>query len=81
MSEAPAQPSPVEIQRLTAWKLVREVFAGVGIVLGLALLWGLETVRNGYFLLLERLNLRPRARRGSAFPPGRPRKRRLKRTG
>jgi hypothetical protein len=33
-------------------------------------------VRNAYFRLLDRLNLKPRRRRASAFPPGRPKKHR-----
>jgi hypothetical protein len=42
---------------------------------GLTLLWGLEIVRDSYFRLLDRLNLRPRPKRASAFPPGQPKKR------
>jgi hypothetical protein len=42
----------------------------------MALLWGLELIRNSYFRMLDRFNVRPRHKRASAFPPGQPRKRR-----
>ena len=51
-----------------------EVITGIAITVGLALLWGLEGLRNAFFRLLDRMNLKPWARQGSAFPPGRPRK-------
>ncbi|HVB80729.1 MAG TPA: hypothetical protein VNE82_12385 [Candidatus Binataceae bacterium] len=52
------------------------VLYGIGVSLGLALLWMMEVVRNAYFRALDRLNVRPRRRRSaSAFPPGQPRKR------
>jgi hypothetical protein len=54
---------------------LRQVLYGVGATLGLAILWGLEVVRDAYFRLLDRLNVKPRRRRGSAFPPGQPRRR------
>jgi hypothetical protein len=64
-----------EIEQLTAASHAREILRGVGVVLGLALLWGLEIVRNTWFHTLDRLNIKPRrARRASAYPPGRPRK-------
>ena len=51
------------------------VLYGIGVSLGLALLWFMEVLRNAYFRALDRLNIKPR-RRGpaSAFPPGQPRK-------
>ena len=51
------------------------ILYGVGVSLGLALLWFMEVWRNAYFRALDRLNIKPR-RRGiaSAFPPGQPRK-------
>jgi hypothetical protein len=51
------------------------VLYGIGVSLGLALLWFMEVWRNAYFRALDRLNIKPR-RRGtaSAFPPGQPRK-------
>jgi hypothetical protein len=52
------------------------VLYGVGVSLGLALLWFMEVARNIYFRALDRLNIKPRRRRAaSAFPPGQPRKR------
>lgn len=65
----------VRIQPLRGMPLVTEIVGGVGRALGLTLLWGLEIVRDSYFRLLDRLNVRPRHRRASAFPPGRPKKR------
>ena len=54
--------------------LVKEILAGIGIASGLALLWAFEAMRDRYFRLLGRLNVRPRSHRGSAFPAGRARK-------
>jgi len=66
-----------EVERLGAAGYFRQLIWGFGTLFGLALLWVLEIVRNNYFRLLDRLNVRPRRRRSvSAFPPGRPRKRR-----
>jgi len=40
------------------------------------LLWSLEAVRNAFFRVLDRLNIKARPnRRASAFPPGSPRRR------
>lgn len=51
------------------------VLYGIGVSLGLALLWFMEVVRNIFFNLLDRLNVKPRrGGRASAFPPGQPRK-------
>lgn len=65
----------VRIQPLRGMPLFTEIAGGVGRALGLTLLWGLEIVRDAYFRLLDRLNIRPRHRRASAFPPGKPKKR------
>jgi hypothetical protein len=65
----------VEVEPLRGAELVKEVAGGVGRALGLTLLWGLEIVRDAYFNVLDRLNVRPRHKRASAFPPGRPKKR------
>ncbi len=52
-----------------------ELLHGIGVMLGLGLLWSLEAVRNLYFAVLDRLNVKARAnRRASAFPPGSPRR-------
>ena len=64
-----------QIQPLRGARLVGEVAGGVGRTLGLTLFWGLEIVRDSYFRLLDRLNVRPRRKRASAFPPGQPKKR------
>jgi hypothetical protein len=62
-------------ERLGKVAFVADVLKGIGIMLGLALLWLLESVRNVFFRALDRLNIRPRPRRASAFPPGSLRKR------
>ncbi len=54
---------------------VLELVKGTGVMLGLALLWLLESARNVFFRILDRLNVKPGSRRASAFPPGRPRRR------
>jgi len=63
------------IQPLRGLALLKEVAGAVGRALGLTLFWGLEIVRDWYFRLLDRLNVRPRRKRASAFPPGQPKKR------
>jgi hypothetical protein len=68
-------PVEVRVTPLSRGELVKEVAGGVGRALGLTLFWGLEIVRDAYFRLLDRLNVRPRRKRASAFPPGQPRKR------
>jgi hypothetical protein len=66
----------VNIEPLSGLPLILEVAGGVGRTLGLTLLWGLEIVRDSYFRQLDRLNIRPRHKRASAFPPGEPKKQR-----
>jgi hypothetical protein len=66
----------VRIAPLRGLPLVLEVVGGVGRALGLTLLWGLEIARDAYFRQLDRLNVRPRHKRASAFPPGQPKKQR-----
>lgn len=66
---------PLEIEKLGPGATILEIFSGVGIALGLSLLWVLEAIRNRFFRTLDRMNVRSRPRRASAFPPGRPRKR------
>jgi hypothetical protein len=63
-----------EVDRLGWRQGLIEIITGIAITVGLALLWGLERIRNAFFGLLDRMNLKPTGRRGSAFPPGRPRK-------
>lgn len=67
---------PLEPQPLSKTTFVLEVFQGIGVMLGLGLLWMLESVRNVVFRLLDRWNFKPRPpRKASAFPPGSPRRR------
>jgi hypothetical protein len=68
-------PVEVRVTPLTGRELVTEVAGGVGRALGLTLFWGLEIIRDAYFRVLDRLNVKPRHKRASAFPPGQPRKR------
>jgi hypothetical protein len=65
---------PLEIEQLSTKDMIRQIMHGVGTALGLALLWTLEGVRDVFFHLFDRMNLRPRPKRASAFPPGRPRR-------
>ena len=70
-------PEPYTPLALSKWGVIRSIFYGVGVSLGLSLLWFMEVVRNFYFRALDRLNIKIFWRRaGSAFPPGKPRKRR-----
>ena len=64
-----------EMVRLTPIEVAVEILHGLGITLGLSLLWMMEAVRDRVFRLLDRANIRPRTRPASAFPPGQPRKR------
>jgi hypothetical protein len=66
----------VRIEPLRGLPLSMEIVGGIGRSLGLTLLWGLEIVRDAYFRQLDRLNVRPRHKRASAFPPGQPKKQR-----
>jgi len=67
----------IEIKGLGFFGHLKEVVIGVLTSLGLGILWLFEIIRDDYFGLLDRLNIKPRRRtRASAFPPGRPRKRR-----
>lgn len=64
-------------QPLGRGEFVVELLEGIAIAAGLCLLWVMEVVRDSYFHLLDRLNLKPRKlTRASAFPPGKPRRRR-----
>jgi hypothetical protein len=69
-------PVEVRIEPLRGLPLVVEILGGIGRSLGLTLLWGLEIIRDAYFRQLDRLNVRPRHKRASAFPPGQPKKQR-----
>lgn len=63
-----------ELIRLKPFEIAGEVLHGVGITLGLGLLWIMEAVRDRVFRLLDRINIRSHTRPASAFPPGQPRK-------
>ena len=63
-----------EIMRLKPIEVAFEILHGIGIALGLSVLWMMEAVRDRVFRLLDRANIRPRTRPASAFPPGQPRK-------
>ncbi len=76
METGPEQPTTrVQITPLTGADFAKEVARGIGVSAGMALLWGLEIVRNAYFRTLDRFNVPARRKRASAFPPGQPRKR------
>ena len=61
----------VEPKQFTTGQFLSQMLQGIGIALGLGLLGVMENVRNVYFRLLDRLNVKPhRHRRVSAFPPG-----------
>lgn len=67
---------PFEPDRLSRGEYISQVLSGVGVALGLALLWLMEIARDAFFALLDRLNFKPRRRtNASAFPPERPGKR------
>jgi hypothetical protein len=76
MQETPEQKQlPFDSEQLGIGGFFSELLQGIGKMLGLGLLWGLEEVRNVYFGILDRLNVKARPRRRvSAFPPGSPRR-------
>jgi hypothetical protein len=61
---------PLTLDKLPTRSVIVEVLYGIAIMSGLALLWGLESIRNAFFRLLDKMNIRPRSGRASAFPPG-----------
>ena len=62
---------PLEIEQLTRGDHAFQILCGVLISSGLLLLWTMETARNYFFRVLDRLHITPRRRtRGSAFPAG-----------
>ncbi|HUY18220.1 MAG TPA: hypothetical protein VMV15_03245 [Candidatus Binataceae bacterium] len=75
MAEQETDFTPERISRL---EFLNQIMQGLLIALGLGMLWMMESVRNGFFGLLDRFNLKPRGRKASAFPPGRPRRRVVK---
>lgn len=75
--EDPVIEEAVVVNQLSTAGFLFYILHGLGVSLGLCLLWALEAVRNGCFRLLDRMNLKARTRKASAFPPGQPRKRPL----
>jgi hypothetical protein len=77
MQENPEQKQlPLDAEQLGVGGYFLELLHGIGVMLGLALLWSLEAVRNVFFRILDRFNVKARPhRRVSAFPPGSPRRR------
>jgi hypothetical protein len=75
--EAPIVESAPVVRPLSTLGFLFYILHGVGVTLGLCLFWGLEVVRNSFFRLLDRMNIKARVRKASAFPPGQPRKRPL----
>jgi hypothetical protein len=74
-SETPASessaPRPLEVEQLPTRDYFRQIMHGIGISSGLALLWVMETFRDLFFRLLDRLHIPARKHRhGVAFPPG-----------
>jgi hypothetical protein len=66
---------PLEMEQLGVKGYLIEVIHGVGVMAGLGLLWSLEAVRNSFFRVLDRLNIKAKPnQRASAFPPGSPRR-------
>ncbi|HUO06396.1 MAG TPA: hypothetical protein VMU16_14450 [Candidatus Binataceae bacterium] len=63
---------PVRVVELTTPEFIWEVVRGIGVTIGLLILWALEVVRNVWFKMLDFLNLKPAHKRASAFPPGEP---------
>ena len=78
MSEPSEQKNlPVDLQHMGPVDFLHQVIHGVGVVLGLGLLWSLESIRNVFFRQLDRFNVKSHPpRKVSAFPPGSPRRRR-----
>ena len=75
--ETPVIEVPLVVKQLSTWGFLFYILHGVGVSLGLCLLWVMEAVRNRWFWLLDRLNIKARTRKASAFPPGQARKRPL----
>ena len=73
-TDAPIVEKPLVVEPLSRLGFLLYVLHGAGVALGLCLLWALEAVRNNIFRLLDRMNIKARVRKASAFPPGQPRK-------
>ncbi len=73
----PITEEPLVVKNISTAGFLFYILHGVGVSLGLCLLWGLEATRNSAFRVLDRMNIKARTRKASAFPPGQPRKRQL----
>jgi hypothetical protein len=79
-SNAVADPiveEPLVVKKISTLGFLFYILHGIGVSLGLCILWGLEAARNSTFRVLDGMNLKARTRKASPFPPGQPRKRTL----
>ncbi len=75
-TEQQKQIAPPPPEKLSTTTFMLDVLQGLGVMLGLALLWLFETMRDVIFRALDRMNIKARGpRRVSAFPPGTPKQR------
>jgi hypothetical protein len=71
LTDSSAAEASYEVEQLTRRNHLYQILHGVGIASGLALLWAMETIRNGIFRMLNALHVPARRhKRGSAFPAG-----------
>ena len=77
MQETPEQKQLLsDAEQLSTRDFISELLQGLGKMAGLGLLWSLEEVRNVYFRALDRMKVKARPKRASAFPPGSPKRQR-----
>ncbi len=72
MQESASSLGPQVEKEVLSWPdFFLEVARGVLVAAGLLLLWVMESARNRFFRLLDRLKVRARPKsKASAFPPG-----------
>jgi len=75
--ETPRMDREFEVKQLSIGGFLFYILHGVGVSLGLCLLWMLEAIRNRAFRFLDHAKVKARIRKASPFPPGQPRKRPL----
>jgi hypothetical protein len=68
----PMMEEPLVVKQISTPRFLFYILHGIGISLGMCLLWGLEFTRNSSFCVLDRLNIKTRTREATAFPPGQP---------
>ena len=73
----PIVEEPLVVKQISTAGFLFYILHGIGVSLGLCILWGLEATRNSTFRVLDSMNIKARTRKASAFPPGQPRKRTL----